>query len=68
MDDFAFELFKAIGYVRRERLARTRVDLPLLICGENRHVKTDVCIVDCSQNDIFLLVQEDKDVGARGAR
>ena len=45
---------------RRERVARTRVDLPLFICGENRHATTDVCIVDRSQNDIPLLMQEDK--------
>ena len=38
------------------------MDLQLLICGENRHAKTDVCIVDHSQNnfDILLLVQKDK--------
>ena len=57
---FAVELFKVLGYVRRQRLARTRVDLPLLICGKERHAKTDVCIVDRSQNDILLLVQENK--------
>ena len=56
----AVELFKVLGYVRRQRLARTRVDLPLLICGKERHAKTDVCIVDRSQNDILLLVHEDK--------
>ena len=55
--DFAVELFKVLGYVHRQRLARTRVDLSLLICGEDRHAKTDVCIVDRSQNDILLLVQ-----------
>jgi hypothetical protein len=60
VDDFAVELFKVLGYVRRERVARTRVDLRFFICGENRHVKTDVCIVDRSQNDILLIVQEDK--------
>ena len=60
VDDFAVELFKVLGYVRRERVARTRVDLSLFICGEMRHAKTDVCIVDRSQNDILLLVQEDK--------
>jgi hypothetical protein len=46
VDDFAVELFKVLGYVRRQRLARTRVNFPLLICGEERHAKTDVCIVD----------------------
>lgn len=60
IDDFAVELFKVLGYVRRERVARTRVDLPLFICGEVRYARTDVCIVDRSQNDILLLVQEDK--------
>ena len=34
--------------------------MPLFICGEERHAKTDVCLVDRSQNDILLLVQEDK--------
>ena len=60
VDDFAVELFRLLGYVRRQRVARTRADLPLFICGEMRYAKTDVCIVDRSQNDILLLVQEDK--------
>ena len=60
VNDFTVELFKILGYVRRHRLARTRVDLPLLICGKERHAKTDVCIVDRSQNNILLLVQVDK--------
>ena len=30
-----------------------------------KHTKTDVCIVDRSQNDILLLVQEDKSVEDR---
>ncbi|PBK61856.1 hypothetical protein ARMSODRAFT_896234 [Armillaria solidipes] len=51
MDDFAVKLFKTLGYV----LACTRMDLPLLICGENRYAKTDVCI-----NDILLVQEEDK--------
>ena len=58
--DFAVDLFKTLGYVRRERVARTRMDLPLFICGESRHAKTDVCIMDRSQNDILLLVQDEK--------
>jgi hypothetical protein len=57
--DFAVVLFKVLGYSRRERVARTRVDIPFFICGEVRHAKTDVCLVD--RNDIFLfVVQEDK--------
>ena len=49
VDDFAVELVKVLGYVCRQRLVRTRVDLPLLICGEDRHAKTDVFIVDRSE-------------------
>ncbi|KAF9440731.1 hypothetical protein P691DRAFT_780015 [Macrolepiota fuliginosa MF-IS2] len=60
VDDFVVELFKYLGYVRRNRVARTRVDIPLNICGEVRHAKTDVCLIDRMQNDIILLVQEDK--------
>jgi len=60
VDDFVVELFKLLDYAHRNRVARTRVDLPLFICGEAMYAKTDVCIVDRSQNDILLLVQEDK--------
>ena len=42
--DFTVELFKVLRYVCRQRLACTRLDLPLFICGEERHVRTDVCI------------------------
>ena len=59
VDDFAVVLFRALGYLGR-MVARTRKDIPFLICGKWRHAKTDVCIVDCSQNDIMMLVQEDK--------
>src|SRR5438270_1492062 len=60
VDDFAVELFKVTGYVHRHRVARTRAYLPLFICGEQKHAKTDVRIVDRAQNDILLLVQEEK--------
>ncbi|KAF8321941.1 uncharacterized protein EI90DRAFT_2937936 [Cantharellus anzutake] len=60
VDDFMVELFRLLGYVGRRRYARTRKDLFLPICGEIRHAKTDVCIVDRLRNHILLLVQEDK--------
>jgi hypothetical protein len=63
VDDFAVELFKTLGYVRRNRVARTRKDIPLLICGEQRRAKADVCIIDRLENGILLLVQEDKRFG-----
>ncbi|KAF7783848.1 hypothetical protein Agabi119p4_13 [Agaricus bisporus var. burnettii] len=58
--DFTVELFKCLDYVYRIRVARTGVDIPFNICGEVRDTKTDVCLVDRLQNDIILLVQEDK--------
>lgn len=60
VDDFTVVLFRILGYSHHPRLARTRVDLPLLICGESRRARTDVCIVDVSQNNVLLLVLEDK--------
>ncbi|KAF9508236.1 hypothetical protein BS47DRAFT_1417015 [Hydnum rufescens UP504] len=65
VDNFAIKLFKVLGYVGQGRVAHTQVDLLLHICSENRHTKTNVCIVDCSQNDILLLVQEDKRFDAK---
>jgi hypothetical protein len=47
-----------LGYVPQTRMARTRAYIPLIICGQECHAKTDVCIVD--SDDILLLVQEDK--------
>lgn len=58
VDDFAIELLKTLGYARRPRVVRSRVDIPLFICGEQHHAKTDVCIVDT--DEILLLIQEDK--------
>ena len=58
VDDFAVCLLTLLGYVPRSRMTRTRADIPLTICGEQCHAKTDVCVVD--GDDILLLVQEDK--------
>jgi hypothetical protein len=60
VDDFAANLLLNIGYVSRTRVAQTRTDLPLLMCGTMVHAQTDVCVVDREANDILLLVQEDK--------
>ncbi|KIJ07131.1 hypothetical protein PAXINDRAFT_38846, partial [Paxillus involutus ATCC 200175] len=60
VDDFAVELFHALGYTHRPRAVRTRKEIRLLICGEYKYAKPDVCIIDRSKDDIILLVQEDK--------
>jgi hypothetical protein len=63
VDDFAVSLFRALGYIRRPRVARTRQELRFLICGENKYAKPAVSILDRSRDDIILLVQEDKRFG-----
>jgi hypothetical protein len=60
VNDFVVALFTLLGYVKRHRLARTRKNIPLFICGDWRHAKTDVCLIDRQKNEILLLVQEDK--------
>ncbi|KAF9487797.1 hypothetical protein BDN71DRAFT_578874 [Pleurotus eryngii] len=58
--DFVVALFHALGYIHRPRVVRTRKQLQFLACGETKHAKPDICIIDRSVNDVILLVQEDK--------
>lgn len=58
--DFVVRLFEYIGYARRHRIARTRKDIHYMICGEQRKVRMDVCLIGREQNGILLLVQEDR--------
>ncbi|KAI6100413.1 hypothetical protein EV401DRAFT_1877610, partial [Pisolithus croceorrhizus] len=58
VDDFAMILLRALGYEPRGRTLRTRRDLLLVICGENRQAKADVVLID--EDEIILLVQENK--------
>ncbi|KAI9435174.1 hypothetical protein H4582DRAFT_2130751 [Lactarius indigo] len=60
VDDFTVELLKRLGYVKRNRVAHTQMDIPFHICGEQRHAKTLVSLVDHLTDDICLLVHEDK--------
>jgi hypothetical protein len=59
VDDFAIGLFRALRYTWGHRITRSHMDIQLLVCGELRHAKTDVCLLDCHQNNM-LLVQESK--------
>lgn len=58
--DFTVSLFRLLGYVSHRRVARTHKDIRLFICEEESHAKTDVCLIDSQENDILLVVQEDK--------
>lgn len=66
VDDFAVALFHSLGYIHRPRAIRTRKELRFFTCGEVKHAKPDVCIINRDANDIILLVQEDKRFGGDG--
>ena len=56
--EFTVQLFAALKYAYGDRVACTRVDFPLLICGKSKHAKTKVCLLDCLQKEFLLLVHE----------
>ncbi|KAF9793419.1 hypothetical protein BJ322DRAFT_1034560 [Thelephora terrestris] len=58
--DFTVKLFDVLGYTRRDRVARTQMNLDLFVCGETKPTKTDVCVVDFPWNQVILLVQADR--------
>ena len=57
--DFAAELFRACGYTGRGRLVRTRKDIYVLTCSEDKYTKVDACILN-DMDEVILLVHEDK--------
>ena len=58
--DFTVKLLEVLGYTYRDRVARTRVNLEFLVCGEGRYAETDVCIFDQTRRETLLLVQTHK--------
>ena len=59
--DFTVQLFKHLGgYVGRRRHIRTGRHLPLPMGTMTKIAAIDLCIVDSSNDQIVLLVQEDK--------
>ncbi|KAH7906580.1 hypothetical protein BJ138DRAFT_617911 [Hygrophoropsis aurantiaca] len=62
---FAIFLFDALGYAHRPHLTRLLRRLKILICGEYKDAKTNVCIIDRSRDDEGLLVQECRHIGAK---
>ncbi|KAJ7584320.1 hypothetical protein C8J56DRAFT_950688 [Mycena floridula] len=63
VDNFAAELLKSLGYDEENRIVFIRHAIPFLICGEYSSAQTDVCVMD--DNDILLLLQEDKRLTSR---
>ncbi|KAK2465134.1 hypothetical protein APHAL10511_002826 [Amanita phalloides] len=65
VNDFSVALLILLGYIGRPRIIRTRKELRFFTCGESKCAKPDICIVNCEENDIILLVQEDKRLGGK---
>ena len=63
--DFAVDLFEHLCYIKCHRVSRTHKTTPYLICGDWRHAKVNVCLTCPTQNNILLLVQEDKGLSTR---
>lgn len=61
VNDFTVELLRQLGYVKRNRIAHTQKDIPHLVCGEWKHTRCDICLLDCLNDwEILLLIQEIK--------
>jgi hypothetical protein len=56
--NFTLAFFRGMGYIGGDQLPFWWADLPLVVCGEERHATGDACIVDLSQktDEIILLV------------
>lgn len=57
---FAAKLFEVVGYLGRDRIAFKWMNLPLVLCGKLKHVKSHVCIVNLSRDEILLVAEEHK--------
>jgi hypothetical protein len=58
IDDFARKVFELMHYDEPGFVLQNRLDLLFSMCGEERHVKTNVCVMD--ENEILLVLKEDK--------
>lgn len=61
--DFAVALLRALGYIGRTRAARTRMNVPLYICGAWMAGETDVGLVGLEHDEIMLVVHVEKRSG-----
>ena len=63
VDDFVVQLFRVLGYVHRERVARTRSGPNLLICDEYVPAKTHVSLYHSCWLNVLLVVEKYKRLG-----
>jgi len=59
--DSAVVLFRCLYYIGdiTTMIARTRMNIPFWVCGQEKLATADVCLVD-ETNEPYVLVQEDK--------
>jgi hypothetical protein len=61
--DFVVNLFHMLHYTYGRRVACTNKQIPLSICDKYRDAKIDICLLDRHQDNILLVVQDDKRFG-----
>ena len=64
VNDFAVQLLRTLHFSLGRRICHVGKDLHLIISGERRHAKPDICIVDHNQHNTLPLIQENKRVGS----
>ena len=60
VDDLSMILLRKLHLLSNVKIACSRQEIPLLICGESRRANPNICLRDRSHNDIILLIQENK--------
>lgn len=58
VNDLAVETLRLLDYEAGDYVLNTCTDIPLFMCGEYTHAKTDVCLE--RSDGILMLIQEDK--------
>ncbi|KAH9174239.1 hypothetical protein EDB89DRAFT_2150894 [Lactarius sanguifluus] len=60
VDNFSSALLRELGFQTNIRLVCTQVALSYMICGMSHHADPNICVLDHAQDDIILMIQENK--------
>ncbi|KAH9063688.1 hypothetical protein EDB83DRAFT_2601205 [Lactarius deliciosus] len=60
VNDLSSALLRELGFQTNTRLVCTQVPLSYMICGMSCHANPNICVLDCTQDDIILMIQENK--------
>ena len=60
MIDFALELFEALGYAKIPMSPKARMPYSLLICGKKKNIQLDIALLDITNYNVLMIMQEDQ--------